>query len=174
MVLFPIPGQQFTITWDQPSLNMNGPVDVYFVNISGPDDLCGNVDTNQRVNNSSYTCSGWRMSIGQKYTFTVQPANCGGTQRGPTGDPVTVCLQGTYVGTRIWVSKLLLGNYLWTDCVPDFDSSHCCTSFVTESSSVEILRLWNLQTSRMWNIVGQVWASNTLWHSLNWYMRLYQ
>ena len=94
MVLFPIPGQQFTITWDQPSLNMSGPVDAYFVNISGRNDLCGNVDTLQRVNNRSYTCSGWRMSIGQKYTFTVQAANCGGTQRGPTGDPVTVCLQG--------------------------------------------------------------------------------
>ena len=92
---FLIPGQQFTITWNEPSLSMGGTVDTYFVNISGPDDQCGNVDTLQRFGNSthSYTCSGWTMPTGQKYTFTVQAANCGGSQRGPESNSVTVCLQ---------------------------------------------------------------------------------
>ena len=33
---------------------------------------------------------------GQMYTFTVQPANCGGELRGPESGPVTVSLQGVY------------------------------------------------------------------------------
>ena len=95
---FLIPGQQFTITWNEPSLSMGGTVDTYFVNISGPDDQCGNVDTLQRFGNSthSYTCSGWTMPTGQKYTFTVQAANCGGSQRGSGSNIVTVCLHGIF------------------------------------------------------------------------------
>ena len=38
-VMFPLPGQQFNITWDEPPLNMGETFDAYFVNISGPDDL---------------------------------------------------------------------------------------------------------------------------------------
>ena len=54
-VAFPIPGQQFTITWDEPPLSMGGTVDTYFVNISGPDDLCGNINTLQRFGSSTRT-----------------------------------------------------------------------------------------------------------------------
>ena len=94
-VTFPISGQQFTITWNEPPLNMGGTVDTYFVNISGPDDLCGNVNTLQRFGSRtrSYACSGW-IPAGQKYTFTVQAANCGGDLRGPASDPVIVYLRG--------------------------------------------------------------------------------
>ena len=97
-VIFPIPRQQFTITWKEPPLSMGGTVDAYFVNISGPDDLCGNVDTLQRFGGSthSYTCSGWITPTGQMYTFTVAAANCGGSQRGPKSVPVTVCLHGIF------------------------------------------------------------------------------
>ena len=91
-VSFSLPGQQFTITWDESPMNM---VDAYFLNISGPDDLCGSVNTLLRFGNSthSYACSGWTLSEGQMYTFTVQAANCGGVLRGPKSDPVTVSLQ---------------------------------------------------------------------------------
>ena len=92
-VTFTFPGQQFAIIWNEPPLDI-GAVDAYFVNISGPDDQCGNVSTLQRVTTHSYTCSGWRMPTGQKYIFTVAAANCGGSLRGPKSDPVTVCLQG--------------------------------------------------------------------------------
>ena len=84
---------------------MGGTVDAYFVNISGPNDLCGDVNTLQRVGSSStrsYTCSGWMMPTGQKYIFTVQAANCGGIQRGPESEPVTVCLHGI-LGQGAWV-----------------------------------------------------------------------
>ena len=93
---FPVPGWQFNITWNEPPLSMGETVDTYFVNVSGPDDQCGNGNTLQRFGNStrSYACSGW-SSAGQKYTFTVQAANCGGSQRGPESNSVTVCLQGT-------------------------------------------------------------------------------
>ena len=96
IVTFPIPGQQFTITWDEPPLSRGGIVDAYFVNISGPDALCGNGNTLQRLGSRSrsYTCSGWTVPTGQKYTFTVAAANCDGSQRGPESDPATVCLQG--------------------------------------------------------------------------------
>ena len=95
-VAFLIPGQQFMITWNEPPLNMGETVNAYFVNISGPNDLCGNVNTLQRFDSSthSYICSGWTMPTGQKYIFTVQAANCGRTQRGPESEPVTVCLHG--------------------------------------------------------------------------------
>ena len=94
-VAFPISGQQFTITWDEPPLNLGETINAYFVNISGPDDLCGNVNTLQRFDSRthSYSCSGWTPA-GQNYTFTVQAANCGGDLRGPASDPVTVYLRG--------------------------------------------------------------------------------
>ena len=93
-VTFPVPGEQFNITWNKPPLSMGETVDTYFVNVSGPDDQCGRINTLQRFGNSthSYACSGW-SSDGQKYTFTVQAANCGGSQRGPESNSVTVCLQ---------------------------------------------------------------------------------
>ena len=93
-VSFTIPGQKFNISWDEPVLNTDGTVDAYFVNISGPNDLCGSVNTPQRVTTPSYMCSGWRTPAGQKYSFTVQAANCGGSLRGPESDPGTVCLWG--------------------------------------------------------------------------------
>ena len=76
---------------------MGGTVDTYFVNISGPNDLCGNVNTLQRVTERSYICSGWTMSTGQTYTFTVETAKCGGALIGPASDPVTVSLHGIYM-----------------------------------------------------------------------------
>ena len=103
-VTFTFPGQQFTITWNEPPLD-TGAVDAYFVNISGPDYLCGNVSTLQRVITHSYTCSGWMMPTGQKYIFTVAAANCGGSQTGPERDPITVCLQGM---CRYMISVLYL------------------------------------------------------------------
>ena len=93
-VSFLMPGQQFTITWDEPPLNTNETIDAYYVNISGPDNLCGNVNTLQRVTEHNYTCSGWTMSTGQTYTFTVATAKCGGALIGPASDPVTVSLHG--------------------------------------------------------------------------------
>ena len=99
-VSFQLAKQHFTITWDEPPLYMGETVDAYFVNVSGPDNLCGSVNTPQRLRNSThnYTCSGWTMPpAGQTYTFTVQAANCGGDLRGPESDTLTVSLQGTYV-----------------------------------------------------------------------------
>ena len=110
-VSFPLPGQQFTITWGEPLLNMGEVVDAYFLNISGPDDLCGSVNTLLRFGNStrSYTCSGWTLPEGQSYTFTVQAANCGGVLRGPKSGPVTVSLQGMYIRScEYLVTKLNL------------------------------------------------------------------
>ena len=95
-VTFSISRQQFTITWDEP-LNMGGPVDAYFVNISGPNDLCGNGNTLQRVTERNYTCSG-PMTTDQIYTFTVQAVNCDGDQTGPESDPIAVSLRGMLKG----------------------------------------------------------------------------
>ena len=98
-VTFPIPEQQFTITWNESPLNMHKMIDTYFVNISGPDNLCGSVNILQRFGNSTrnYTCSGWTMPpAGQMYTFAVQAANCGGDLRGLESDHVIVSLQGAY------------------------------------------------------------------------------
>ena len=95
-----IPGQQFIITWNEPLIKVAERVDTYFVNISGPDDLCGNVNILQRfgVSTRNYTCSEWTMPpAGQTYTFTVQAASCGGDLRGLESDPVTVSLQGRLV-----------------------------------------------------------------------------
>ena len=93
-VAFPIHGQQFTIRWDELPLSMGGTVDTYFVNISGPDDQCGNINTLQRFGSRThtYSCSGWSHAS-QKYTFTVQAANCGGNLSGLASDPVMVCLK---------------------------------------------------------------------------------
>ena len=85
--------QQFTITWDEPQLNTNETIDVYYVNISGPNDLCGTGNTLQNVTERNYTCSiQTPPQEGDIYTFTVAVANCGGNQRGPESAPV--CLQG--------------------------------------------------------------------------------
>ena len=104
-----MPGQQFTITWDEPTMNMGGTVDTYFVNISGPNDLCGNVNTLQRVTERSYICSGWTMSTGQTYTFTVETAKCGGALIGPANDPVMHCVPTWY----IYVATSILCGYCY-------------------------------------------------------------
>jgi len=106
--VFSLPGQQFTITWDEPPLYKGETFDSYFLNISGPDDLCGRVNTLLRFGNHthSYICSGW-LPAGQKYTFTLQAANCGGNQRGPESYPLTVCLQGKYIWRLLVVSTVL-------------------------------------------------------------------
>ena len=94
-VSFSIPGQQFTITWDEPPLNMGELVDAYFVNISGPNDLCGNGNTLLRVTERSYTCSMQTTpQVGDTYTIRVAAASCGGSLRGPESEPLH--LQGTY------------------------------------------------------------------------------
>ena len=70
---------------------MNETIDAYFVNISGPEDLCGNdsVNTLQRVTERTYTCSiQTTPQEGDTYTITVAAANCGGNLRGPESDPV--------------------------------------------------------------------------------------
>ena len=101
-VVFSLPGQQFTITWDEPPLNMGETFDAYFLNISGPDDLCGSVKTLLRFGSStrSYACSGWSPA------FTLQAANCGGNQRGPESYSLTVRLQGKYIWRLLVVSTL--------------------------------------------------------------------
>ena len=94
-VSFTISREQFTITWDEPTVYMNETIDAYFVNISGPNDLCGNdsVNTLQRVTESSYTCTiQTTPQQGDTYTITVTAANCGGNLRGPESVPVR--LQG--------------------------------------------------------------------------------
>ena len=116
-VSFQLAIQHFTITWDEPPLYTGETVDAYFVNVSGPDDLCGSVNTLQRLRNSThnYTCSGWTMPpAGQTYTFTVQAANCGGDLRGPDSDTLTVSLQGTYVQkTLVCVIMVTVYNCLY-------------------------------------------------------------
>ena len=88
-VTFLIPRQRFTITWNEPELSMSGTVDAYFVNISGPNDLCGNSNMVQRVTERSYTCTIQRTpQQGDIYNITVAAANCGGNLRGPESDPV--------------------------------------------------------------------------------------
>ena len=94
---FPIPREQFTITWDEPTLNMNETIDAYFVNISGREDLCGNdsVNTLQNVTERSYTCYiQTPPQEGDRYTVTVRAraASCDGRLIGPGSD--TVRLQG--------------------------------------------------------------------------------
>ena len=84
--------QQFTITWDEPQLNA---IDAYYVNISGPNNLCGNDSVNipLRVTERSYTCTiQTTPQEGETYTIRVAAANCGGNLRGPKSAPVR--LQG--------------------------------------------------------------------------------
>ena len=95
-VTFPISGQQFIVTWDEPPLNMGGTVDTYFVNISGPDNQCGNVSALQSVTERNYTCSG--PTATKIYNFTVQAANCGGDRRGPESGSIAVSLRGMLKG----------------------------------------------------------------------------
>ena len=125
-VVFSPPGHQFTITWNEPPLNMGEMFDAYFLDISGPDDLCGSVNALQRFGNSTHTyaCSGWTMPPGgQTYTFTVQAANCGGVLRGPKSGPVTVSLQGAYVKIQMficvntWLLFLMLRHGIIVACV---------------------------------------------------------
>lgn len=94
---FPIPREQFTITWDEPTLNMNETIDAYFVNISGREDLCGNdsVNTLQNVTERSYTCYiQTTPQEGDLYTVAVRAraTGCDGRLIGPESD--TVRLQG--------------------------------------------------------------------------------
>ena len=87
--------RRFIITWNEPTLNLGEMINAYFVNISGPNDLCRNGNTLQRVTERSYTCS-IRERIrppGEAYTITVAAANCGGSLRGPESEPLH--LQGT-------------------------------------------------------------------------------
>ena len=111
-VAFPIPGQQFTITWNVPPLSLNETVDAYFVNISGPDDLCGNVNTLQRFGSTTHThaCSGWTPA-GQTYTFTVAAANCGGDLRGPESNPAIVYLQSMLRKHFVYVIIVVYLNF---------------------------------------------------------------
>ena len=94
-VTFPIPREQFTITWNEPPLRMNETIDAYFVNISGPNDLCGNGNTLQMVTERNYTCSiQTTPQEGDRYSITVAAASCGGDLTGPESEPLH--LQGTY------------------------------------------------------------------------------
>ena len=69
-------------------------VDAYFVNISGPSDLCGNGNMVRRVTELNYTCSIQSTpQQGDTYTITVAAASCGGDLRGPWSTPAL--LQGT-------------------------------------------------------------------------------
>ena len=70
-------------------------VDAYFVNISGPNDLCENGNRLQRVTERSYTCTMQTTpEVGDTYTIRVAAASCGGSLRGPESEPLH--LQGTY------------------------------------------------------------------------------
>ena len=90
------PRMVFNITWTEPSLNVNETIDAYFVNISGPNDLCGTGNTLQRVTERSYTCTIQRTpQDGDRYTIRVAAANCDGNLRGPESEPVII--QGTLV-----------------------------------------------------------------------------
>ena len=81
VVSFPNPRRQLNVTW--PLSRMDELVDAYFVNISGPNDLCGNGNTLQRVTGRSYTCTIQTMpQEGETYTFSVAAASCNGSLRG--------------------------------------------------------------------------------------------
>ena len=99
---------------------MGGTIDAYFVNVSGPNKLCGNVNTLQNVTEHSYTCSGWTMPTGQTYIFTVAAANCGGSLIGPPSGPVIVTLQGMltqgFVYVVVELSLLTFDSLCRTTC----------------------------------------------------------
>ena len=68
---------------------MGGTVDTYFVNISGPNDLCGTGNTLPNVTERNYTCSiQTTPQEGDRYTIGVAATNCGGGLRGLQSDPV--------------------------------------------------------------------------------------
>ena len=93
---FSVPREQFNITWDEPPMNIGGTVDTYFVNISGPEDLCGNGNTLPQVTEPSYTCTiQTPPQEGETYTFTVAAATCNGNLRGPESSSRR--LQGTCI-----------------------------------------------------------------------------
>ena len=108
-VSFPIPREQFTITWDEPTLYMNETIDGYFVNISGPNDLCGNDSSNtpQMVTERIYTCTIQTTPQQGTYTFTVAAVNCGGNLRGPESEPVR--LQG--------INKKLIAHSMFSNVI---------------------------------------------------------
>ena len=98
IVFFPTPEVVFNITWTNPLPNMNGMIDTYFVNISGPNnkDLCGTGNTLQNVTERNYTCTIQTTPLeGERYTITVQAVTCDGRLRGPESAPAI--LQGTLV-----------------------------------------------------------------------------
>ena len=85
---FRIPRVEFTITWNEPLLNMNETIDAYFVNISGPNDLCGTGNTLKNVTELNYTCTiQTEPQEGETYTITVVATSCGGTLRGLQSAP---------------------------------------------------------------------------------------
>ena len=85
---------ELNFTWDEPALNANETIDAYFVNISGPNDLCGTGSTLPNVTEPSYTCTiQTTPQDGDRYTITVAAANCDGNLIGPESPPVR--LQGT-------------------------------------------------------------------------------
>ena len=87
---------EFNVTWAEPPLNANETVDAYFVNISGPNDLCGTSNTLPNVSERSYTCTIQTVpQEGDTYTIRVAAANCGGNLRGPLSAPAII--QGTLV-----------------------------------------------------------------------------
>ena len=93
-VFFSTPRIEFNITWTDPPLNVNQTIDVYFFNLSGPNDLCGTGNTLPNVTERSYTCTiQTPPQEGDTYSITVAAANCGGSQRGPESAPAL--LQGT-------------------------------------------------------------------------------
>ena len=104
-VNFSVPREQFTITWNEPTLYMNDTVDAYFVNISGPNDLCGNGNMVQMVTERSFTC--FIQTIPQEgdvYTFTVRArtTNCDGNLRGSESEAFR--LQGMYISSNVFFS----------------------------------------------------------------------
>ena len=99
-VSFSAPREQFTLTWNEPPLNMNETIDAYLVNISGPSNLCENasVNTLQMVTERSFTCFiQTPPQEGELYTFTVRARTtiCDGNLRGSESEPIR--LQGIYV-----------------------------------------------------------------------------
>ena len=95
-VFFSTPRVEFNVTWTEPPLNVNKTIDAYFVNISGPNDLCGTGNTLPNVTERSYTCTiQTPLQEGDTYTIKVAAANCGGNLRGPESAPAII--QGTLV-----------------------------------------------------------------------------
>jgi len=95
--------QEFIVKWDVSPLNMGERVDTYFVNISGPSALCGSADKLKKVNARNYTCLiKTEPQEDETVIISVQAANCGGSQRGPESEAVSLSLQGMLKGF-IWL-----------------------------------------------------------------------